>query len=476
MLAGSIGRRGGIGMQDIDIGELIEGGESETVEFKEAFDKETIETVVAFANTFGGTILIGVTDLGKTKHITLGRRTIIVWANQISQGTDPRIAPDVEPIMVRGKHIVIVRVKKSPVGAISTSGRCFRRVGCSNRRMTPYEIAELHLQSKGTSWDKLPAKDYRIEELDKQRVRSYIRKANEVGRRSIPAGQTLDQILKKLEFVEEGRPTWAGLLLFRKEPRKLSLSASMHCGRFKKEIIVVDDRMIEGPVLDQVEEAMDFVRKNTNVEFVMTGRPQREEVWDYPLDAVREAIINAIIHRDYSLPSLNEVRIYDDRLVVSSPGELPMGMSLERLLGPHDSVPRNKGLAKAFYDLGLIEHWGGGIDKIVTECKDAGLPPPSFTEDYSFKVTFWKETYAEPHLRALGLNERQIKTIDHLKGIESLSNMGYQRLFDVSRRTSARELDEMVTAGVLERHGARGRSSNYRLRIRKKAERIGLEQ
>lgn len=461
-------------MQSIDIEKLIEGGESETVEFKESFDKETIETAVAFANTYGGTVLIGVSDLGRVKRLNLGRRTLISWVNQISQGTDPHISPEVETIEVHGRRIGLVRVKRSPLGPVSTSGRCLRRVGSSNRRMTPHEISELYLQSKGTSWDKLPARDYRIEELDKRRIRSYIRKANEVGRRSIPTNQGLEHILEKLELIEEGRPTWAALLLFRKEPRKIRLSASMHCGRFKKEVVVVDDRMIENPVLDQVDEAMDFVRKNTNVEFVMTGRPQREEVWDYPLDAVREAIINAIIHRDYSLPSLNEVRIYDDRLVVSSPGELPMGMSLEKLLVPHGSVPRNKGLAKAFYDLGLIEQWGSGIDKIVTACKDAGLPAPNFTEDYSFKVTFWKDIYAEPHLRALGLNERQITVLTHLINNESISNRDYQRLFKVSKRTATRELARMVKEDVLERRGIHGRGSKYCRRSRNKAAHTGI--
>jgi ATP-dependent DNA helicase RecG len=246
----------------------------------------------------------------------------------------------------------------------------------------------------------------------------------------------------------------------------------MHCGRFKKEIIVVDERMIEGPVLDQVEEAMDFVRKNTNVEFVMTGRPQREEVWDYPLDAVREAIINAIIHRDYSLPSLNEVRIYDDRLVVSSPGELPLGMSMERLLGPHGSVPRNKGLAKAFYDLGLIEQWGSGIDKIVTACKDAGLPAPGFTEDYSFKVTFWREIYTESHLEAIGLNDRQIQAILFVRKSGTLNNTGYQRMFKVSRMTATRELSSLVSSGLLIRTGTHAMGIKYLLQPPEKSDRI----
>jgi len=149
-----------------------------------------------------------------------------------------------------------------------------------------------------------------------------------------------------------------------------------------------------------------------------------------------------------------------------------MGMSLERLLGPHDSVPRNKGLATAFYDLGLIEHWGGGIDKIVTECKEAGLPAPGFTEDYSFKVTFWREIYNESHLEAIGLNDRQIQAILFVKKSGTLNNTGYQKMFKVSRMTATRALSSLVSSGLLIRTGTHAMGIKYFLQPPEKSDRI----
>jgi len=132
----------------------------------------------------------------------------------------------------------------------------------------------------------------------------------------------------------------------------------IHCGKFKEETMVIDDRMIEGAIIEQIEESMDFIRKNINVRFVMTGKPAREEVWDYPLEALREAVINAVCHRDYTVSSNTEVRIYDNELIVWNPGGLPLGLTVEDLYKPHPSILRNKGIGGVFYDMGLVEQWG----------------------------------------------------------------------------------------------------------------------
>ena len=125
---------------------------------------------------------------------------------------------------------------------------------------------------------------------------------------------------------------------------------------------------------------MDFVRKNTNVKFVMTGKPEREEVWDYPLEAVREAVINAVCHRDCTVMSHIEIRIYDNELIVWNPGGLPPGLTMEDLFKPHASKIRNKGLAEVFFDTKIIEQWGSGIEKMINYCKEAGAQEPVFEE------------------------------------------------------------------------------------------------
>ncbi len=450
-------------MNQDELRELIRKGESRTTEFKKNFDRETIETAGAFSNTKGGAILIGVSNKDKVVGVKIGKETLKDWANQISQSTEPRVIPEIEHSEIKGKGVVIVRIKETPIKPVSVRGRCFRRVGNSNRIMPMQEIAQMHFHSTGMSWDKLPAGDAMIEDIDIEKVKRYIKKANETGRRKIGDDEKSLQVLEKLELIKEGKPTWATILLFRKDIKRSLSQAAIHCGRFKEETIIIDDRMIEGTIIEQVDEAMDFIRKNINVRFVMTGKPAREQIWDYPLDALREAVINAVCHRDYTIPSNTEVRIYDDKLIVWSPGGLPFGITIKDLYKPHSSVLRNKGIGEIFYDTGWIEQWGSGIDKMRRTCIKAGLPEPQFEEDQGFRVIFRKDIYTEEYLRNLGLNERQIKAVMYVKEKGKITNKEYREMTGLSDEGVRIHMNELVEKGVLLSKG-KGRSTHYVLK------------
>ncbi|MBC2698258.1 MAG: ATP-binding protein [ANME-2 cluster archaeon] len=150
----------------MNLQDLIKTGESNTVEFKEKFDEQTIESAVAFANTKGGIIFIGVSDKNNIKGIKVGKETLNQWTNQISQSTDPRIIPELEKIKVDGKTVIAVKIKENPIKPISKKGRCLKRVDSSNRAMSAQEVAQMHLHSTGMSWDKYLAKDASLEDID----------------------------------------------------------------------------------------------------------------------------------------------------------------------------------------------------------------------------------------------------------------------------------------------------------------------
>lgn len=437
-----------------EIRQIIENGESETTEFKENFDKEAVETAAAFANTKGGVILIGVSDKGEIKGVRIGKNTLKNWANQISQSTEPSIIPDIFDRAIDKKHIVVVRITEFPIKPASAKGKCLRRVGNSNRVMTLQEIAQTHLHSTGVSWDRLPVSDASRKDIDFEKVKRYIKKANETGRRKIQANENPSQVLEKRELIKEGKPTWAAILLFHKHPQRFLSQGVIHCGRFKEETIVIDDRMIEGTIIEQVEGAMDFIRKNISVKFAMTGEPAREQIWDYPLEALREAVINAVCHRDYTISSNTEVRIYDDKLIVWSPGGLPFGITLEDLYKPHASVLRNKGIGSVFYDMGWIEQWGSGIDKMRKACIEAGIPEPLFDEYQGFRVIFRKDIFTEEYLHKLGLNERQIKAVRYVKEKGSITISSFKTIAPgVSEKTLYRDLQELINKRVLKEFG-----------------------
>jgi len=441
--------------------QLIRSGESETVEFKASFDKEILETSVSFANTKGGAILIGISDKGDIKGAQIGKETLKDWANQISQATEPLIIPEIEIEEIDRKKIAVIRIKEFPIKPVSLKGRCFRRVKNSNRVMQPHEIAEMHLHSTGMSWDKLTVANASADIIDVEKVRRYIESARDAGRRKISADENPLQALQKLELIKDGRPTWASILLFYRYPQQFLSQAVIHCGKFKEETIVIDDRMIEGTLTEQIEEAMDFIRKNISVKFVMTGKPAREEIWDYPLEALREAVINAVCHRDYTVPSNTEVRIYDDKLIVWNPGGLPLGLTLEDLYRPHPSILRNKGIGGIFYDVGLIEQWGSGIDKMRKACEKAGIPEPKFEEHQGFRVIFRKDIYTEEYLQKLGLNERQIKAVMYVKEKGKITNKEYRGMFEITDRMALIDLSGLCEKKIFERMGRTGRKTKY---------------
>jgi ATP-dependent DNA helicase RecG len=445
-------------MNEKELLKLIKKGESETLEFKENFGEEVIETAVAFSNKDGGIILVGVSDKGEIKGVSIGKETLKEWSNKISQTTEPTLIPEIESCKLKGKTIVVIKIKESPLKPVSYKGVCFMRIKNSNKKLTPKEISELHLQTIGSSWDSFVARDSKIEDIDFGKVEEYIKLANQTGRRKI-AEKPLE-VLKKLDLIKDGKPTWAAILLFGKSPQKFVPQAKIHCGRFKDEVTIIDDELIDGNIIDQIDKAMDFVKRHLKVEFVITGKPRREQIWEYPLEAIREAIINAVCHRDYTEASDIQIRIYDDRLIVWNPGKLPIGITIEDLYKPHKSVLRNRLIAQIFFDIGLIERWGTGIQRIIDSCQKQNLPIPIFEEYQGFRVIF-RKPYAKEELRKLGLNERQIKAVEYVEKKGSITNKEYQELVGAPRRTATRDLTDLVRKGIFKLVGKGKREIKY---------------
>jgi ATP-dependent DNA helicase RecG len=178
---------------------------------------------------------------------------------------------------IDGKTVVIVRIKEFPIKPVAVKGRCYRRVGNSNRIMTTQEIAEMHIHSVGTSWDAFPAENKTLKDIDLKKVGKYIREANATGRRKIAENPT--EVLKKLELLKDGKATWAALLTFGKEPQRPLLQSAVHCGRFRiDKTQIIDDLMVETDLIGQVDEVMKFITRHISVRYEFEGKPRRKEV------------------------------------------------------------------------------------------------------------------------------------------------------------------------------------------------------
>jgi len=356
-------------------------------------------------------------------------------------------------------------------GIVPCNGRYLRRVGSTNRDFAPDELARHFLNRSGQSWDSLLT-PYGIERVQPEALVTFARLAQKRLPHIDPHQPKL--LLENLGLLKEERLTNAGLLLFGARPQERFVQAQLRIGVFRSPTQVVDTHEFQGTLWDQLDGAMERFRRILQVRFEIKVTEltleglARTDVWEYPLEALREAVINALIHRDYTVTTDIQIRIYDDELSIWNPGGLPPQLTVEQLREPqHLSVLRNPFLAQAFYYAGYIERWGTGTARIITLCRKQGLPEPEFDADaLQFRVRFLKDPYTPERLRKMALNERQIKAVLYVKEHGSISNRAYQQLTGISKRTASDELSDLVEKGVLSKVGGqRGRGTLYRARI-----------
>ena len=444
--------------------------EGQMVERKESLGerREIVETCAAFASAQGGRIYIGVRDNGTVVGAQIGKGSLEGLANDIAQNTVPKVVPTITTVPEAGQTVIVVEVAENPTKPVSAYGRAYRRSGRTNQVLSASEIAELYFTSRGVTWDETVRADATLGDIDADKVRKFLSRARSERQWEIDAQTPVEPALRQLNLMKNGQLTIAALLLFGKNPQRFLLQAKLRCARFKgdDEMEFLDLKVIEGDIIQQVEEAMAFVRRNTRMAVKIEGKLERTERWEYPPDAVREAITNAVCHRDYAESGNAVVRIFDGRLEVSNPGGLPAGMTVEDLMKPHESKPRNKLVADAFFLIKYIEQFGTGIRRIVSDCREAGVPEPDFEAwAGAFRIVFHKPISLDDLLEASNFNERQLEGVRATVQHGHLTRREYERLTAAPTATAKRDLAELVEKKILARLG-RGRSISYVLSAR----------
>jgi ATP-dependent DNA helicase RecG len=354
----------------------IPASEGLQTEFKTSFNEDVIETLVAFANTKGGTVYLGVSDSRKVKGITIGSETIQNWINEIKNKTVPQLIPDFEIVETETKTVVALIVTEYPIKPVSTRGRFYKRIGNSNHLLSVSEVSNMHLQTVNASWDYYPRPGKTINDisLDKvQKVMNFIMKRNENFVFESPI-----EFLKKNEMLlEDNKITNGCFLMFSYDD---NLFTTIQLGHFASEIVIKDDVTNSTDVLNQIEDIMSFIRKHINKEIIIIATQiENIERWQYPLDAIRELVMNMIIHRDYTASANSIIKVFSDHILLFNPGNLPDSITIEQLLANnYISTPRNRQIAKTVKEMGLIERYGTGIKRVRSMVIDFGLPEPKF--------------------------------------------------------------------------------------------------
>lgn len=377
----------------MDLLNLLQKPESKTLEFKRDLSSPggAMKVIVAFANTAGGTLLIGVED--KSRNVRGVANPLEVeerLANLISEHIAPRIIPEIDMLPYRRTHVLAVQVHPSSsrphyLKREGPEKGTYVRVGSTNRRADAELIAEMRRFVGGESYDELPIPELNSEAIDFRAASESFRSVRKLRR---PDLETL-----RLITGYQGRkvPTVGGLLLFGSDRERIFPDAWIQAGRFEgKDKRKIRDRIeIHSLPVRAIEEAVEFVEKHS-LYGAEIGRIRRKDVWNLPPVAVREAIVNAVAHADYSQRGA-PIRIasYDDRLEVENPGLLPFGLTVDDILQGISKL-RNRVIGRVFHTLGFVEHWGSGIQRMTAACHDVGLPAPRFEEiGTRFRVTIF---------------------------------------------------------------------------------------
>ena len=438
--------------------------ESETLEFKKSIGewKDIIETASAFSNTRGGEILVGINNSGEVNGVEIGKNTLEDLTNKIKENTDPEIQSRIATRTINNKTIIVVRVKESNDHLVLAFGRPYKRVGKSTVRMSKdeYESMILEKHKEKLYFDSQICERATIADIDEEKIKWFLRKVKEERNLDIKPTISPKEALRKLNLLVDNKLTKAAILIFGKIHQKYFIQSEVRCARFKRIKAIkpfIDMKVIGGSVYEQIDQTEKFVLFNIKKSaWIQPVKIERQEKWEYPPDAIREAITNAIAHRDYNSSANVHISIYDDRVEVWNPGRLPQPLTPDDLKREHKSIPINPSLANLLFLIKYIERWGTGTNDIIKQCKEYELPEPVFKEAAAGFTVILRKLHIPEDLESIELNERQKKVIEYLKKNKRITNREYQNLCpDVNRETLRKDLIDLINKKTVVRKGER---------------------
>jgi ATP-dependent DNA helicase RecG len=456
-------------MDSSEIQRLYDQGPSQTLAFEaeSASVAHLAETFAALANTEGGTVFLGIDP--QTQAIRGLRDVDATRERALAAGLrcePPLVLPRPYVESLDGKQILVVPVPAGLPHAYALRGKYFAREGKKSHALGPRQLRQLLRERGEGNFEAQTIPGATLDDLDRERVNGYAKLfLPEETQRYRWDEATLDLLYRRGCLVKESstfRPTVSGLLLFGREPQRLLPSAEILLARYSGR--EMSDAFLRetarGALPEQIRTAETFVVANMR-KGARIGEYLREERPEYPTPAVREAIVNAVAHRDYAIRG-EEIRVlmFTDRIEVYSPGRLPGHVTVENIA--EERFARNEVIVQVLTDLGFVERLGYGIDRIIRLAREANLPKPKFEETANgFRLTlrgageeFAVAGFDRDRFAKVPLNERQQAALEFMQRNERITNREYRELYpDVSEETIRRDLADMVEAGLLLKMG-----------------------
>ena len=461
-------------MEFEELVQLAGSGEAETLEFKKSTGQlqRAGETLCAFLNGQGGRVLIGVTDEGKIAGQAVTDTTLQGVA-EILRRLEPAVYIPLIPVLLPGSERRVLVLEAWPVPGKQPyvfDGRAYRRIGTTTSIMPQDQyqtmlLARSHSQQR---WENAPATGISLADLDATEIRKTLQTSIDVGRLHGDVVENPADILDRLGLRADGVLLNAAVVLFSNKLLPNYSQCHIRMARFKgtTKTEFIDNKQVYGHALQLLREAQIFLDRHLPVAGrIIEGKMERQDRPLFPPLALREALVNALCHRDYSNPGgAVSLAIFDDRLEIWSDGTLPFGLRVEDLKRDHQSRPRNPLIAETFFRRGLVERWGRGTQTIVQLCLQAGHPEPEFIEQAgAVGVRFPIHGYVPPQRVGHDLTQRQRAILQILSyGTASLREI-VERMDDKPSSATVRaELYQMKQWALVELEGF-GRGSKWHL-------------
>jgi ATP-dependent DNA helicase RecG len=445
--------------------DFLKTGPGPRLNFLETPDaKEIAETLVAFANTEGGTLVVGLKESGEAAQKVENEALAKALKDADSLCSPSIVTGNWEPVeMETGSTVYALRVPRSIELHALSDGRVLIRSEMDNRPLGGQEILKLASAKSTGDYESEPVSGATKDDFSRKMIDEYLAKRAERTKR--PYNGKVEDLLREIGALDAAdRPTVSGILLFCEYPQQWMPQSGVVFAKFVGKTPRGDNGLagysrreeLIGPLPRLIESVWNLIWSEMAVSAVVKGL-EREETFEYPQFAVREALVNAICHRDYRIKGRRiEVRMYSDRLEVISPGGLPGFITVENIVDEHFS--RNPRVVNGLFQWGYIEELGLGIDRMMEVMEQAGHLPPSFdARPYSFAVTLYnsREKQVVPDW-VRNTNHRQARALQYIRDHGSITNREYRSLCQgVSAETLRLDLADMVERGILLKIGSK---------------------
>ena len=430
--------------------------ENQNIEWKETWRDEYLKWICGFANANGGSIFIGKNDKGEVVGITNATKLMEDIPNKVKDILG--ILVDVNLHETSKGDFIEILVEAYPY-PVNYKGQYHYRSGSTKQELKGAALDKFLLQRKGKRWDAVPVPKVSVNDLKADSFDLFRKRALKSLRIEESILTDSNQLLlENLQLIENGNLKRAAILLFHPNPEKFVTGAYIKIGFFETDDELKFQDEIHGNLFEQIEKAIDLLFTKYIYSQISYEGIHRIETYEYPKEAVREALLNAVCHKDYSGGTPIQISVYKEKIIFWNEGQLPENWSIENLLSKHPSKPYNPDIANTLFRSGYIESWGRGTLKMINECVKAGVPKPTYYYDMSgFWVEFWQEFYSE-------LNYRQKDAVISFKSKGFILSSDYIEKYKITERTARRDLTELIEKGILKKVGS-NKSSKYLFKV-----------